>query len=67
MGFLPSCGYVSTTEWMHQLDANEKSSKELYKNAMRRFEQILETTLHKTGKSNLYTNNDASVVSQRGP
>ena len=34
MGFLPSCGYVSTTVWMHHMDANEthgeKATQECY-------------------------------------
>ena len=45
MGFLPSCGYVSTSIWMHHLDTNEiheKARWELHKNATCCFEQILE-------------------------
>ena len=52
MGFLPSCGYVNTTVWMHHVDANkihgEKAKWEPHKNATCCFEQILKATLHKT-------------------
>ena len=52
MGFLPGCGYVSTTVWMHHMDTNkahgEKARWELHKNAISYFEQILETIPHET-------------------
>ena len=52
MGFLPSCSCVNTTAWMHHMDTNKmhrkKARRELCKNAMSYFEQILEATPHKT-------------------
>ena len=52
IGFLPSCGCINTTVWMHHLDAHEmhgeKARLELHKNNMYCFEQIPEATLHKT-------------------
>ena len=43
---------VSTTAWMHHMDAykthEEKVRWQLHKNATSCFEQVLETTLHKT-------------------
>ena len=52
MRFLPSCGCVSTTVWMHHLYSNEthgeKVTWELHKNVMCCFEQILEAASHKT-------------------
>ena len=52
MGFLPSFGCVSATEWMHHINANKMYSKkareELHTNAMCYFGQILGATLHKT-------------------
>ena len=45
MGFLPSCGCISTTDnKMHR----EKAKWELHKNAMCCFESILEAAPHKT-------------------
>ena len=51
-GFLPSNNYVSTTEWMHHMDAikkdREKTRWELHKKATSNFEQILKATPHET-------------------
>ena len=42
MGFLPSCGRVHTTVWMHVIDANkkldEKAGLELHKKGTNYFE-----------------------------
>ena len=52
MSFIPSCGCINTTEWLHYLKSNEmyreKARWELHKNAMYCLEQILEATLNKT-------------------
>ena len=52
MGFFQLCGCVSTTIWMHHMDANEmhgeKARWRLHKNAMWCFEKPLEVTLRKT-------------------
>ena len=49
MEILPSCGYVSTTVWLHHLDNGmhrEKDKWELCKNTTGCFEQILEVATH---------------------
>ena len=50
--FLPSCGCISTTVWMHLMHANkmqrEKTRWELHKNATSYLEEILEAAAHKT-------------------
>ena len=48
MQFLPNCGYVWTTVWMHHLDAWRKNLMGTTQNAMCYFEQILEAATHKT-------------------
>ena len=51
-GFIPSCGCIHATVWMHPEDANkthrEKSRWEILKNAMSYFKQNVESTLHET-------------------
>ena len=50
-GFLPSCGCVFTTEWLHYSDANkvrrEKAGVGLHKKATSYFQQILEARCRK--------------------
>ena len=52
MRFFPSYGSVSTTLWLHYVDANktheEKARWELYRDVMCCCEQILEPKFHKT-------------------
>ena len=49
--FLPSGGRVNTAIWMHHMDADktdgDKAWRQLHKNAVRNFEQVLEVTPHK--------------------
>ena len=60
-GFLPGCGCVSTTLWMHHGVFNEKNGKKAWwvrhKNAMRCFEQICEETQDETADVRLLTSN----------
>ena len=52
MRILPSCSYVSTIVWLHNLNSNEASGEkarlELHNNTACYFEQILEAATHKT-------------------
>ena len=52
MGFLPSSGCITSTLWMHHMDADkthrEKTRWELQENATSYIEQILEATSHET-------------------
>ena len=52
MQFLPSSGCVDTAIWLHYMDANstngEKAWRQLHKNAVSNFEQVLEATHHKS-------------------
>ena len=51
-GFIPSCGCINTTVWMHHIDTNkthwEKVKWELHKNTTSYLEQILGATYHET-------------------
>ena len=51
MQLLPNSGPVDTAIWMHYMDANktdgEKAWRQLHKNAVCNFEQVLEITSYK--------------------
>ena len=52
IGYLPSCGCVNNTVWLHHMDANKthraKAREGLHKNAARHLEQTLEATAETT-------------------
>ena len=51
MGFLPSCGCVNTTVWMHHMDphkAHEEKARRKLHNAICCFQQFLEITPNET-------------------
>ena len=68
MGFLPSCGCVSATVWMHHLDSKktprEKARWKLHNNATYCLEEILEAAPHKVATPHKVANHKSQIVEQ---